>query len=112
VQLVSILGGVVSSAGAWARSYHCVGAACVDHVDPSNTRAVGGGGDARYDSICERMKVELPRIYAGLSVDLNEAFGNFLAVHSQLSTQTAAAWNAVQVRTPLCESTPTAPHRL
>lgn len=41
-------------------------------------------------------QVELPRIYAGLSVELNEAFGNFLAVHAQLSTQTAAAWNAVQ----------------
>ena len=29
VQLVSILGGVVSSAGAWARLHHRVGVACV-----------------------------------------------------------------------------------
>lgn len=65
-------------------------------LDVANAAAKRDDAKHRYDSICERMKVELPRIYAGLSVDLNEAFGNFLAVHSQLSTQTAAAWNAVQ----------------
>ena len=35
VQLVSNLGGVVSSARACARLHHRVGAACVDHVDSS-----------------------------------------------------------------------------
>ena len=42
VQLVSILGGVVSSAGAWARLHHYVGAACVDH-DESYVCAVAWG---------------------------------------------------------------------
>ena len=45
VQLVSILGGVVTSARAWARLHHCVGAACVYHDDssePSRCACVDG----------------------------------------------------------------------
>ena len=60
---VSFLGGV-SSAGAWARVHHCVGAACVDHVGlrqavpPAEvtadtaplTGAMGGGFEPYFES--------------------------------------------------------------
>ena len=49
----------------------------------------------RYDEICLRMKTELPRTYATMTKDLNEAFDAFLEKHAHLATSTARAWDTV-----------------
>ena len=85
-QLVSNL--VVSSAGAWARVHHCVGAACADHVDSSacfggvgeqldiSKNAVGAGGMQSLASVlaasdCKLRTLVEARPFCGIPVEFN-----------------------------------------